>query len=161
MTAVDKTASNATTHSRVSDGDRVFLRSAVGRLVYDQQLADLARERSSSPEIKAFANDWKTSASRHGKELGKLANNNGVAIPNNMAEMSLAQLRSLGQQRAGEFDAGFIRQANETLTQELKLFQDSVRKMENDHVRSWANAALQDLRRLAMRAKALTGKPPQ
>jgi predicted outer membrane protein len=159
-TALDKDAANATTHSRVSDGDRVFMRSASARLIHDQQLADLARERSARAEVRRFANDWKTASARHGKELAELAQSHEVAIPNNMSEQSSAQLRRLGEKRSGEFDAHFARQANESLAQEVKLFQDSVRKMENDTIRAWANAALTDLRALAARANAMAARTP-
>lgn len=157
-TALDKTTANATTHARVSDGDRVFMRSAAGRLIHDERSVDLAAERSASADVKAFAKDWRAAAVRHRRALADLARSHEVALPNDMAESSAQQVKALGAQEAGEFDAGFLRQAHESLAEEVKLFQDSVRKMENETVRAWANGVLPDLHGLAARAQALAAK---
>jgi predicted outer membrane protein len=153
-----KDASNATTHSRVSDGDRVFLRSAASRFSHDQRLADLARTRASSRDVKAFAAEWKATTDRLKGELDTLTTQNKVAVPKDMSDQAEGRVRDLDGHSGADFDAAFMQQARESLTQENKLFQDSVRKMENEQVRDWADGALKEIRAQSARAEDLAAK---
>lgn len=146
-------ASNATTHSRVSDGDRVFLRSAAGLLVRDAQLARLGDAQASSAELRRFASAWKTDAETLDAELHRMAERSKLEIPKDMTDESREGLRALQGQSGKAFDRAFIQQSRSALGQQNKLFQDSIRQMEKGDVRDWAERALARIKANLARAE--------
>lgn len=140
--APHKDASDATTHSRVSDGDRVFMRSAVGLLIHDRRLAELAGTRGGSAEARQFSAQWKSKLNRLQIQLEKLAELNRIELPKDMSEVSRARLEAVASQSGPDFDRGLLSYTQASLNEEVKLFRNSIRKMENQEIRHWAQGAL-------------------
>jgi predicted outer membrane protein len=153
-----KDASNATTHSRVSDGDRVFMRSAAGRLRHDRQLAELGQQRGRSRDVKEFAVDWAAHTDKFLGELETFAAQHHSELPKDMSDQAARRIRDLSDRRDASFDVALLRHAVESLEQEAKLFRDSARKMENKDVRDWANSAEREIRTLSSRAGSLVAR---
>jgi putative membrane protein len=153
-----KDIDKATTHSRASDGDRVFMRSAVGLFIHDHQLTDLARTRARSPELKRFASAWQARTEKLQAQLHKVAADNHLQLPKDMSQDARTRLHALDLQAGAGFDHAFARYAAQSLSQEIELFQDSVRKMENEGVRAWADGALRELREQLSDAQQLASK---
>jgi putative membrane protein len=153
-----KDIDKATTHSRASDGDRVFMRSAVGLFIHDHQLTDLARTRARSPELKRFASAWQARTEKLQAQLHKVAADNRLQLPKDMSQDAKTRLHALDLQAGAGFDHAFARYAAQSLSHEIELFQDSVRKMENEGVRAWADGALRELREQLSDAQQLASK---
>ena len=154
--AQGKTVENATNHSDASDGDRVFMRSAAFRLSHDGALAELGRTRAQSGNVKAFAADWRSRTEKVQGELKKLAEENSATLPNDMTGEADQRIRAVANSSEAGFDRAFVKRAVEALTEEVELFQDSVRKMESEQLRKWAGDTLHGIRGDLARAQQLS-----
>ena len=154
--APGKSAADATHHSDASDGDRVFLRSAAFRFSHDGALAELGRTRAQAGNVKAFAADWRTRTEKLQGQLKKLAGENRATLPNDMTGEADLRIRAVAGSSGADFDRAFVKRAVEALTEEVELFQDSVRKMESEQVRKWADDTLRGIRADLARAQQLS-----
>ena len=88
--------------------DKLFLRKATEDGIAEVQLAQLASQKSPSPEIKAFAEKMATDRTAINQQLDPLADSMGVMVPKKMSKDSQAQYEKLKALGPADFDSQYI-----------------------------------------------------
>jgi putative membrane protein len=88
--------------------DKLFLRKATEDGIAEVQCAQLAAQKSPSPDVKAFAEKMATDRTEINQQLSPLADSMGVMVPKKMTKDSQAQYEKLKALAPADFDSQYI-----------------------------------------------------
>ena len=117
------------------DGDREFLGQALGVNELELQLAQLATERASTPELKAKARKMLENHTKLGERLSELAKQAGLSGRAELSADERATLARVAAQPAGSFDAVFKQTVDDGHVSELAMYQAEVTRAKDPQLR--------------------------
>lgn len=118
-----------------SPQDNTFLRTATQINYNDIQFSTLAAQRSSSPEIRAFANRMISDFTELEQNMGPAEKQLGIMRAASMDADHRAKFEHLNQLSGEEFDKEYIRLMDADDHAALTLYQDEERSTMNPHFR--------------------------
>ena len=146
---------------KVSDGDNVFLRSAIQAGLYEVEISRRAAQRVQSSRVKQFARLLAEHHTASNDQLRRLAASKDVQLPNDMSEEKKQRIAALEKNGGTAFDRAFVREVGIADHQaDIKLFEDAVRSAEDSDIRNWANRTLIVLREHLATAQGLADRKP-
>ena len=95
----------------VGDGDKAFLVNEAQGSEYEKALAQLAQQKATRPDVKAYADRLVSDHAAQNAALAKLTAAKGVTPPVGMADADHSRLADLANQGGPAFDAAFAEEA--------------------------------------------------
>jgi len=145
------TTPTAGASAAITDQDRKFLVKNAQGSTYEKALAELATQRASRADVKAYAARLTTDHDTANQALQDLATFKGVTLPTAMTAADERRLKGMRAHTAGSFDAAFIKEAirvnaedkHDSATEtahtqdaDIKAFLDKFSSMDTDHERT-------------------------
>jgi putative membrane protein len=125
--------------SKVNTYDRNFLVQAAADEMFELQMSQLAAEKASAPDLKAFAVKLVDQHMAVQKELEALAQAKGVILPTRLGALRQREFYSMERMTGEDFDrAYFQRVVLRAHRQDVRLFRDASRMARDVDVRAWA-----------------------
>ncbi|MEJ7932231.1 DUF4142 domain-containing protein [Ramlibacter sp. AN1015] len=131
---------------KLARGDRKFIEDAAASNMFEMQAAQLAVEKSSSPEVKSFANELLKEHKTASQELQQIASRHQVEMPKELPRGKRSTLEDLRKQSGAEFDRTFAKEVGvEAHEDTVKRFQKASKDLKNPELKAWAEKTLPKL----------------
>jgi putative membrane protein len=138
---------------KLSWGDRRFVRKAAEDGHAEHQLAELAAQRATNPEVKSFAQKLVQEHSKANSELMSLASQKNAKV--DMEEDQDRTYKRLNKMSGSEFDQEFVEQMVEAHERDVKLFEKAASDAKDPAIRSFASKHVPSLREHLQQAQSL------
>ena len=148
------------TKSSLSHSDRKFIEDAAKGGMAEVQLAKLAQQRASSPEVKQFAQRMEQDHSKANEELRQLAQAKGVTMPGGPKAGAKHEERKLSKLQGQDFDREYMDYMVKDHTKDVKEFKKQAQKAKDADVKSFAQQTapkLEEHLQLAQNTDAAVG----
>lgn len=148
------------TKSSLSHSDRTFIEDAAKGGMAEVQLAKLAQERASSPEVKQFAQRMEQDHSKANEQLRQLAEAKGVTMPGGPKAGAKHEESKLSKLQGQDFDREYMDYMVKDHEKDVKEFQKQARRAKDADVKSFAQQTapkLEEHLQLAQNADAAVG----
>ncbi len=137
------------------EGDRAFLKQALGVNELELRLGRLAAERATKSELKAMAKKMVQKHTEFGQQLSDLAKQSGISGDAEMSPDEQETLARLQSQSGPEFDSAFKQTVDDGHVKELAMYRDEVSRAANPRLRVLAE------QRVAALQKSMAGAQPK
>lgn len=127
---------------RLSDSDRVFMRSVSGLLIRMRQAGEMGGEQARQAELRRFSQKLSRQSDALFTGLRRLSEQTRTPVPLDMSDQAAQQLRALEPRRKEAFDAPFMALLADWMAEELNVLGDATERSENERVLQWARDAL-------------------
>ncbi len=128
------------------EGDRTFLKQALGVNELELRLGRLATERATTSEVKAMGQKMVQKHTEFGQQLSDLAKQSGISADAEMSPDEQGTLARMESLPGPEFDSAFKQTVDDGHVKELAMYRDEVSRAANPKLRVLAEqrvAALQ------------------
>ncbi|HSN19588.1 MAG TPA: DUF4142 domain-containing protein [Usitatibacter sp.] len=146
--------------SSLSHSDRKFIEEAAKGGMAEVELAKLAQERASSPEVKQFARRMEQDHSKANEQLRTLAQEKGVTMPAGPRLAENHEVSKLSKLQGRDFDREYMDHMVKDHREDVKEFGKQAQKAKDPDVRSFAQQTspkLEEHLQLAENADAAVG----
>ncbi|QEI07783.1 DUF4142 domain-containing protein [Pigmentiphaga aceris] len=139
-------ASIGAAHAELSSGDKKFLEKAAESGQLELATSQLAVERATHPDVKAFAQMMVTDHTKADTELKALAASKQVTLPMEQPRKVKSELEDLGKKQGIEFDKEYADEiAVDAHKDAVDLFKDAAEDAKDPDVKAWAAKTLPTL----------------
>lgn len=135
-----------TTARRTSSSDSSFLRNAAQEGMTEVELARVAQDQASSPEVRQLAQQMLDDHSNSNQRLRQIARDQNVSLPTQLDVSHRAQLDRLATLRGESFDRQYIQTMLDAHERTIDLYDREARSGSNAQVRTFARDTLPTLR---------------
>jgi putative membrane protein len=142
--AQDKNIENFGT--RDGEMDANFVVTIVEESYAEIKLAQLAMSKSTNPELKNIANTVENDYSKVLNELKDFSYKKGIAIPVEESTSIKNDIQKLQKEDRNEFDRQWIKTTKNQHESMIKKFELTLKKTQDEELKSWIINALPDLR---------------
>jgi putative membrane protein len=143
----------------LSGQDKSFLKDAAEGGNAEVEGSKIALEKSSSADVKAFAQAMVDDHGKAGSELKGLAEQKGVKVSDTPSTLKKAEIKMLSERKGSSFDQHYADSIGVKAHQDtIKLFQKEVDKGTDADVKAWASKTLPALQHHLEEAQALKAK---
>lgn len=157
-TSATTTASTGGTVSNMSPEDKEFVSKAgVGGLA-EVQMGNLALQKASNADVKAFAQRMVTDHSTANNELAQLATNKGLALPTELDPPHKGGLEHLTGLSGAEFDKAYMQHMVDDHQKTVADFEKASQSAGDADLKSWAASKLPTLQDHLRMAQEISGK---
>ncbi|HYD62025.1 MAG TPA: DUF4142 domain-containing protein [Noviherbaspirillum sp.] len=162
----DETESQAARKGRAQEeetcatGGNEFLAQAIEDSMAEVELCEMALQKSTSDEVKMFAQHMIDEHSQLGAELEKLAGGNKADLPKDMESKHKAAMRKMAQLSGPEFDREFVQHAVKEHENDIKVFDHYAREESDTGIRQIAEKGCRMLEQHLQMARELQKKMP-
>ena len=147
------TSPTSTSRDKLSWGDRRFVTKAADGGQAEVQLAELAAQRATNPEVKSFAQKLVTAHSKVNAELTSLAGQKSIKLDaDNEKDRSY---KRLSKKTGAEFDQEFVEHMIDEHEKDIKMFEKASTDAKDTDVRSFAAKHVSHLREHLQQAQGL------
>lgn len=140
----------------VARADRNFLEDAAEINIAEIRASNLALEKATSADVKAYAQMMVDGHKKATEELRALAQAKGVKLPDDATLMAKAKTKMLEERSGASFDKHYIEaigiKAHENA---IKRFEKASKDAKDPEVKAWADKMLPDLRTHLEKAKSV------
>lgn len=144
--------------TKLSMGDRGFLKDAAIAGMYEVEMAKIAADRAQDPAVKSFAQKLVDQHTAANDELKQLAASRNYELP---TELSMLKRRAIDKMRkddAKDFDRDFVTKIGVTDHEnDIKMFEKASKNAKDPDVKAWAAKTLPTLREHLAAAQTLPG----
>lgn len=141
--ATGETANPLAPAAGITEKDKDFMAKAAGGGIAEVEMAKLALEKASSPEVKKHAQHMIDDHTKSNEELKSLASKKSVTLPATPDEKHKATIDRLRGLSGQEFDKEYIREAGLHAHKEMQtLFKDAGTSAEDADVKAFAQKTL-------------------
>jgi len=140
--------------SRVTT-DEQFAREAAQGGMAEVAMGQLAEERGSNSDVKAFAQRMIVQHSRANDQLKQVAAKVGIPLPNEMSPKDRSTQDRLSQLTAAEFDREYAKNMVEAHQKDLAAFQHESTTGKNQDLKAFASESLPMLRQHLNQAREM------
>lgn len=140
-----------------ASADAAFIRSAAESDLLEVELGQLAREKAVSRDVREYAAMLVQDHRKTERELQRLANDMGVAVPGALTSAKREQLERLRAAGGDAFDRAFARQTLRGHREAVEMYERAARSALEADVRAYASERLPTLREHLRLAQALPG----
>jgi putative membrane protein len=151
-TATTTGATGGTT-STLSAEDKEFISKAGMGGLAEVQMGNLALQKATNADVKAFAQRMVTDHSKANDELSQLATAKGVALPTELAGEHKAGFDHLSSLSGAEFDKAYMQHMVEDHDKDVAEFDKASTSATDADVKSWAGKTLPTLQSHQQQAK--------
>jgi putative membrane protein len=124
--------------SNLSHSDRTFIEDAAKGGMAEVELAKIAQERASSPEVKQFAQQMERDHSQANEKIRQLAQEKGVTMPEGPKLSQNHEASKLMKKQGQEFDREYMDYMVKDHKKDVKEFKKQAEKAKDPDVRSFA-----------------------
>jgi putative membrane protein len=146
--------------SSLSHSDRKFIEEAAKGGMAEVELAKVAQERASSPEVKQFAQRMEQDHSKANEQLRQLAQEKGVTMPAGPKLGEKHEMSKLSKLQGEEFDRAYMDHMVKDHEKDVKEFRKEAQKAKDPDVKAFAQQTapiLEQHLQLAQNADAAVG----
>lgn len=152
-TTSSMSGSTATGSDKLSWGDKRFVTKAGDHGQAEVQLAQLATQQASNPEVRRYAQRLVTDHTRVNSELMSLASSKNVQLEQDQGQDRT--YRRLSNRQGQDFDQEFIEQMIDMHEADIKLFEKASEDAKDQELRSFASRHIGHLREHLQQAQSL------
>jgi putative membrane protein len=156
-TATTTGATGGTT-STLSAEDKEFVSKAGMGGLAEVQMGNLALQKATNADVKAFAQRMVTDHSKADDELSQLATAKGVALPTELAGEHKDAFDHLSSLSGAEFDKAYMQHMVEDHDKDVAEFDKASTSATDADVKSWAGKTLPTLQSHQQQAKDIAKK---
>jgi len=152
--------SGAHAKSSLSHGDREFIENAAKGGMAEVDLAKIAQERASSPEVKQFAQKMEHDHSQANEKLRTLAQEKGVTMPGGPSFKDSHEASKLSKLQGRDFDRAYMDYMVKDHKKDVKEFDKMAQKAKDPDVKAFAQQTAPTLKehlQLAQNADSAVG----
>ena len=144
---------------KLSHQDKSFLKDAAEAGNAEVDASKTALDKSSSADVKTFAQMMVDDHGKAGAELKTLAEQKGVKVPDSPSVAKKTEIKMLSERKGSSFDQHYAESIGVKAHQDtIKLFQKEVDKGTDADVKAWASKTLPTLQHHLEAAQALKTK---
>ena len=132
----------APAHADLSNADRSFLEQAASGGLAEVQTAQLAQQRSSSPQVKQFANRIITDHTLANTELLQIAQDQNITLPEQPSTKDGSVYRRLIGLNGTAFDQAYAQAEVSDHQQDITLFRKEAQSGQDPALKSFAQKTL-------------------
>ncbi|WP_155946970.1 DUF4142 domain-containing protein [Pseudacidovorax intermedius] len=143
-----KDPDDATLRGDMSNGDRVFLRSAGGLIVRDREIGKLGQRRFQKPALREWAASLEKKSDALYRDMTDYAERHKTNLPLDMSEASRRMVDRVAESKGATFDRDMVRTVRALLEEQVRVFSDSAESAEHQAVAALARRAADDRRAL-------------
>lgn len=148
MTGRDMSSSGKLAHS-----DRRFVTKAADNSQAELQIAQLAAQRATNPEVKSFAKMLVDDHTKANSELMSIASQKSVKV--DMDDSKDRTYNRLNKKSGSEFDQEFVEHMIDEHEKDIKMFEKASSDAKDPQVRSFASKQVSSLRQHLQQAQSL------
>lgn len=152
------TAVTGGTSSDMSPQDKEFVSKAGMAGLGEVQMGNLALQKSTSADVKAFAQRMVTDHSKSNGELQQLATTKGVALPAEVNEEYDDILEDLAELNGTAFDKAYMQHMVDEHRKAVDLFTNGSTASQDTDLKAWAARTLPALQEHLQLAQTVAGK---
>ena len=156
---------HAQSTAKLSGQDKSFLKDAAEGGNAEVEASKVALDKSSSADVKTFAQQMVDDHGKAGTELKGLADQKGVKVSDTPSITKKTEIKVLSERKGSSFDQHYADSIGVKAHQDtIKLFQKEVDKGTDPDVKAWASKtlpALQHHLEMAQSLKAKTDAEPK
>jgi putative membrane protein len=130
--------SESTKKSNLSHSDRKFIEDAAKGGMAEVELAKIAQERASSPEVKQFAQQMERDHSQANEKIRQLAQEKGVTMPTGPKLAQNHEASKLMKKQGQDFDREYMDYMVKDHQKDVKEFKKQAEKAKDPDVKSFA-----------------------
>lgn len=136
-----KDPDDATLRGDMSNGDRVFMRSAGGLLARDRQIGELGMKRFQKRELREWAGQLKNKSDALYRDITAFAERHKTNLPLDMSEESRRMVDRVAESKSAQFDRDMVRTVRALLEEQVRTFRKSAEDAEDKQVAALAQRA--------------------
>ncbi|HEX6160528.1 MAG TPA: DUF4142 domain-containing protein [Thermoanaerobaculia bacterium] len=152
------TASTGGSVSNMSPDDKEFVMKAGMGGLAEVQMGNLALQKASNADVKAFAQRMVTDHGTANSELQMLATNKGVAVPAELDGAHKGGLEHLTALSGAEFDKAYMQHMVDDHQKAVADFQKASQSAGDTDVKGWASTKLPTLQDHLRQAQEISSK---
>lgn len=154
------TAANADTASAAAteDYDSKFAVDAANGGMAEVALGNLAEQKATNADVKAFAAQMVKDHSKANTELTAWATANNVTLPAAPGEENQKIAADLGKKMGADFDKGYVDQMVTDHDKTVAMFEDAAENAKNADLKAWAAKTLPVLKAHQQHIKTIKDK---
>lgn len=154
----DQTQSNNQNTSPLSASDKTFVDKAIQGGKAEVELGQLAMQRATNPDVKAFAQRMVHDHTQANEKLGQIADREGISVPKKVSTKD-AELKARLENLHGEaFDKAYMENMVQDHKKDIAAFQHQSANGQNSSVRQFATDTLPILQSHLQQAESVASK---
>jgi len=146
------------TSSAMAPEDKEFVSNAGMRGLSEVQMGNLALQRATNAEVKAFAQRMVTDHSNANAELAQLATTKGVALPTELEGEPEIGFEHLSTLSGAEFDTAYMQHVLADHQKDVSDFEKTSTSAQDADLKAWAAKTLPTLQQHLRLAREVAGK---
>lgn len=146
------------TSSAMAPEDKEFVSMAGMGGLAEVQMGNLALQKASNADVKAFAQRMVTDHSKANEELQQFATTKGVALPTELDGPPKDALEHLAALSGAEFDKAYMQHMVEDHQKDVAEFEKASTSAADTDLRAWAGRTVPTLHEHLSLAKEVAGK---
>lgn len=146
------------TQNPLSTSDRQFVTKAAQNGKAEVELGELASQRAAKAQVKEFGQRMVEDHTQINKELGELAAQKGLTLPQHIGEDNSKVKADLSKLSGVAFDKAYMNYMIADRTQDVSLFQRQSQQGDDPDLKAWAAKTLPTLQEHLRLARSITGK---
>ena len=139
----------------LSSADQNFVDKAASGGLSEVQTAQLAQQRSNSPQVKQFANRMITDHTQANNELQQIAQQQNITLPAKLDTKDESEYRKLSGLNGTSFDQAYAQGAVADHEQDIALFRKEAQSGQDPALKSYAQKTLPILEQHLQLAQSL------
>ncbi|ARS37184.1 DUF4142 domain-containing protein [Pontibacter actiniarum] len=132
-----------------------FMTKAASSNMLEIQSGQLAQEKGQMQEVKDFGQMMVTEHQKASEQMKQLAQQKNIVLPDSMSQEHMDKLQNLRDKTGNEFDQAYMDLMVSSHENTVSLFEDAANNIEDQEVKSFADATLPTLRQHLDRAKQI------
>jgi putative membrane protein len=152
------TGATGGTSSAMAPEDKEFMSKAGMGGLAEVQMGNLALQKASSADVKAFGQRMVTDHSKANEELQQLATTKGVALPTELAGEHKDAMEHLSSLSGKDFDKAYMKHMVEDHVKDVGEFEKASTTAQDSDLKAWAGKTLPTLKEHLQLAQTVSGK---
>lgn len=126
--------------------DKTFVEKAAAGGLAEVELGQLAADKATNADLKAFAQMMVTDHSKANAELKELASKKGVTLPTKLEEKYVKLREKMSGLSGAEFDRNYASEMVDDHEEDVKMFEEEAEKGSDSEIKAFAAQTLPVLR---------------
>lgn len=122
----------------LANEDKAFMTKAAQGNMVEVQLGQIASQKATSPEVKAFGSQLVVDHGKSNEELTQLAAKKGYQIPKTLDADHQAMVDKIGKLSGPDFDKKFASSMVDDHEDDVKEFKDAAKDVKDPDLKAWA-----------------------
>jgi putative membrane protein len=157
-TGSTSSAGTMTATSQLAAADTQFVTKAAAGGQYEVEVAKLAADKATDPQVKEFAKMLVDDHTAANEKLRQIASSHNVALPSSLPADKKKKVDQLGKLSGPEFDKHFVKEIGlDDHKQDIADFEKAAKAAKADDVRDFAQSTLPTLQKHLSAAEKLPG----